>query len=76
MDMPVDVFVEETDGGFVLADYRGEAAFMGEGDAGWQGDISLVTPFATVAAARAAFTLPDVTPPAPAPKAKQPKAKK
>lgn len=68
--LPENVVIEIVEGGFVLADYRAEAAFMGSGDAGWQGDVSLVAPFATAEAATAAFapgaatdaTQPEVTP--------------
>lgn len=54
--LPENVVIEQVEGGFVLGDYRAEAAaFMGSGDAGWQGDVSLVTPFSTAEAATAAF---------------------
>lgn len=86
--LPENVVIEQVEGGFVLADYRAEsAAFLGAGDAGWQGDVSLVEPFATSDAATAAFAPPtdvtppeaespaDAPPPAPAPKAKSHKKK-
>lgn len=71
--LPENVVIEIVEGGFVLGDYRAEAAaFMGAGDAGWQGDVSLVEPFATPDAATAAFApVTDVTPPTPVEAAKE-----
>lgn len=71
--LPENVVIEEVEGGFVLADYRAEAAFQGDGDAGWQGDISLVAPFATAQAAADSFgTAPaSESDPAPAAPAKR-----
>lgn len=75
--LPDEVMAEEVEGGFVLADYRAPtAAFLGSGDAGWQGDVSLVTPFATAEAAVAAFAPAPESAPAPAKAATPAKKKK
>jgi len=72
--LPDEVMAEEVDGGFVLADYRAPtAAFLGSGEAGWQGDVSLVTPFPSPEAAVAAFAPAE---PAPAPAEPAPKPAK
>lgn len=74
--LPAEVEVEAVEGGFVLADYRSGAAFLGDGDAGWQGDVSLVTPFRTPEVAMAAFGPAPESVAAPAEAPKPAKAKK
>lgn len=71
--LPDEVMAEEVEGGFVLADYRAPtAAFLGSGEAGWQGDVSLVTTFSTPEAAVAAFApAPEEAPATPAKKKKK-----
>ena len=78
LPLPENVFVEEVEGGYILSDLRDGAAFLGKGESGWQGDVSLVEPFATAEAATAAFGAlpPAEEAPAPASPAKKSHHKK
>ncbi len=76
LPLPENVFVEEVEGGVIVSDLREGAAFLGQGEAGWQGDVSLVEPFASVEAATAAFfAQASVVPPAPVVEAPTPAKK-
>jgi hypothetical protein len=75
MPLPENVFVEEVEGGVILSDLRSGAIFLGQGESGWQEDVSLVEPFASDEAATAAFFAHVSAPPAPAAEATAPAKK-